>query len=592
MNGSSARNLQNWTIEDVKTPEGYLDYLFHGMQGYVYRATIDPVFKQSPHRASQIGSMLFECIPDCYISMNTFWRSRDLRRDRGRDTGHLKRLLTLFVDVDCYKKHISKAEAYKQLQKIVADGLIPEPTIVCDSGRGLSVIWKLRNEDCRAHSRWRAVQEYLVHTLEEIGADANCVDAARVLRVPGTINSKSGTAVSVLAFNDRTYSIYEISKAYHIKPTNKLKGKMRKGKYPYGHATEKQRNFVRDLAAHLDITEADYPDFADFRATDAWIKAHWQPKCVKETKCRRTKHGLLTPASRHSFLAGNYSDIRALLLMRKGVGCMRETGLFLYRYFLLETGVCKEQALRMTLELNAALDCPLDKSEVIQATASAERRIQQGIPYAYKRSTIIKVLQITPEELTHLPHLSSRVQPSQEYRKAANRRAYEKRLADKGRHLKCDAVLQRRTEILKLQEQGKTAREIQACLRISKATYYRDIAALGTKRTSNAAKAFLRERSGQLKAVQRSQKTSYAALIWRAHQRKIARPTKSHFFSTPFRKRTENSVLPAIHFFRSKRGGFLRCILFALRAGDRSSGDEPDGIHALIKYAQDASGDL
>lgn len=41
-----------------------------------------------------------------------------------------------------------------------------------------------------------------------------------------------------------------------------------------GPATEKQRNYVQALANSLNIPESEYPDFADYKATSEWIKAH------------------------------------------------------------------------------------------------------------------------------------------------------------------------------------------------------------------------------------------------------------------------------------------------------------------------------
>jgi hypothetical protein len=43
--------------------------------------------------------------------------------------------------------------------------------------------------------RWQAIQKVLAHSLTQFGADFKALDAARVFRLGGTINSKSGTIV-------------------------------------------------------------------------------------------------------------------------------------------------------------------------------------------------------------------------------------------------------------------------------------------------------------------------------------------------------------------------------------------------------------
>lgn len=597
MIGTSAQNLFYQSIEDVKSPAGYLDYMFGGMQGVAYRATINPKYHHTFYRAANISKAPFYDVPQCYVSMNTYWRSSGMHPTVGRDEAHVKRLNAFYVDIDCYSVGLSKEYVLGCLEHRFIGESIPVPTFIIDSGRGLYLIWKLQNEDCRALSRWRAVQEYLVHTLAELGADANCVDASRVLRVPGSINPKSNSRVSVLEFNDLVYTIYEIAREYDIKAPVKVKKQREKKKregvvYPYNHATEKQRNYVRDLAKRLKLTEEDYPDFTSFQATDAWIKEHKAPERPKKDFCYKTEHGYSLPEFRsmRSILAGYCEDIWKLFSMRKGEDCRREIGLFMHRYFLREMKIDSEQALRKTLELNASLDCPLDEAEVIKATASADRRIEKGIPYAYKRSTIIQKLKITEEELKELPHFAARVQPSKEYRKAANRRAYESRLAAEGKVAKKDAVLQRRAEILALQEQGKTAEEIQESLQISKATYYRDIAALGTESVLEAARTILQEKAAQIietvekaaevisDAIKSVQESDIVAAIRAARLSKKPKQGQSQIFSIPFRERRAIALLPV-----SLPGidNLIDSQFTIFRAGDRGSGDDPDGASPL-----------
>ena len=131
-----------------------------------------------------------------------------------------------------------------------------------------------------------------------------------------------------------------------------------------------------------------------------------------------------------------------------------------------------EEALNLTLDFNAHLSCPFDESYVITVTASADKRIESGLPYRYKKETIIKLLEITEEELKDLPFLSTAVKSKKERKAEANRRAYEKRLEAENKQNKEAVILERRAVIFAMRESGATAKEIQEQLHISRATYH------------------------------------------------------------------------------------------------------------------------
>ena len=555
MLGTSAEKIQYRTLCDFHSPADYLDYMFGGVQGVAYRAIINPKYYQSYYRTSGLSKASYAGVDNCYVAMNTFYRTSDMDYQKGRDVDHIKRLNALYVDIDCYKLGLTKGEVLIRLTDDYIGSKIPVPTFIIDSGRGIYLIWKLRNEDKRALPRWTAVEQYLTDTLEGMGADQACTDASRVLRVPYSWNPKSKSAVSILAFNDLTYSIYEISKEYGIKTAANRNGetKTSRKKYPYNHATEKQRKYVRDLATRLGLSEEEYPDFTNFHDTDNWIKLHRaieRPQKTGKGYCydKGNTYSLSEFKALRGVLGSYCADIRKLFSMRKGANCKREIGLFLYRYFLREMKYDSNTALKETLAFNAFLDCPFDEDYVITVTASADRRIAKGIPYAYKKSTIIKILDITKEEMAELPYLSSKTKSQKERRRESNRRAYESRLAAEGKVAKKDAILERRVSILAMQEQGKTAAEIMESLHISRATYNRDIAALSVESVLNAARAILTAQvenladttkkaaeavSEAVKSVTEAAVTALAqtAVSMVKNKRNNAQNSLSHFFS-------------------------------------------------------------
>ena len=558
MLGSSALNLKYQTISDFCSPADYLDYMFGGVDGIMYRVTINPTYRQSFFRASGLIKAQYSAVDNCYVSMNAFYRTKDLNPNMqtGRDVPHLKRLNAFYVDLDCYKLGLSKKEVLMELEDNYIGSKIPEPTFIIDSGRGIYLVWKLRNEDKKALPRWAAVQQYLTDALEALGADQACTDAARILRVPFSRNAKSKSAVKILEFNDLTYSIYDIAKEYDIKgnAARKVSSKKKSGVvYPYNHATEKQRKYVRDIAGRLGLPEDAYPDFTNFHETDNWIKLHKvveNPDREDKGYCyKKGKTYSLTEYKAIRGVLGAYcAEIRKLFAMRTGANCKRELGLFLYRYFLREMKNDSDTALKETLAFNASLDCTFEESYVETVTASADRRMERGIPYAYRKSTIIKVLDITSEELKSLPFLASGVKSRKERKKEANRKAYESRLAAEGKAAKKDAILKRRASILAMQEQGKNAAEIQKELGISKATYHRDIAALATESVLSAVRAVISDQIENIKntvekaaeavsgVVENVKKTDVAGAVHAAlsNLKNKAQAWVSHLFSIPF----------------------------------------------------------
>ena len=112
---------------------------------------------------------------------------------------NLARIGLLFVDLDCYKLDIEPAFAAGMLEDECEHRGIPAPSVIVHSGRGIYAKWLLDKPLARAAlPRWNAVQAELVRAFEHIGADPGARDAARVLRLVGTVNSKSGTVAHVL----------------------------------------------------------------------------------------------------------------------------------------------------------------------------------------------------------------------------------------------------------------------------------------------------------------------------------------------------------------------------------------------------------
>ncbi|XAH25681.1 hypothetical protein AAFF27_10995 [Xylophilus sp. GW821-FHT01B05] len=120
----------------------------------------------------------------------------------GRRKVGLKRIPLCFIDLDTYKlpalRGLSPEILTQRLLTACDDLGIPPPSMVVSSGRGLQVKWLFaRPAESAALPRWSRVQQTLQTRLEDLGADPGALDCSRVLRLTGTINSRSGELVRV-----------------------------------------------------------------------------------------------------------------------------------------------------------------------------------------------------------------------------------------------------------------------------------------------------------------------------------------------------------------------------------------------------------
>lgn len=462
MLGISA-GLKYTQLNDFKMANDYIKYMYHDIKGLFARTQMKgDAFIQIMKRRNGLMSERFDGMTNLFVSMNSFYTNE-------RKVSCIKRLNACYVDIDCYKLNLSKEYVLFELENEYFGTKIPVPTFIIDSGNGLYLVWKLRDEDRKALPRWNRVQNYLYETLKGLGADAACTDAARVLRVPFSINGKNKEVVKIIDFNDLTFSLFDIINEFDIKlPYSKKK----KSSYPYGTATQKMRDYSMKIS---EIINADLPDFNSYKETWTFIKRN---KKAYEKKFGKKKRNSF---SRKDILRGRCKDLEKLYSMRYGSDCKRELGLFLYRHWLFECTGNSEYALNKTIELNNMMDQPFDIDYVIKRTASAENKIKKdGEVYNYSISGIIETLEITEDEMRELSFITLKKdeRKSRLSRQEKNKRSYLNRLLKEGKTTKKTKIQERQDKIAELIEKGEDRVSICSILGISKATYQRDLAVL------------------------------------------------------------------------------------------------------------------
>ena len=384
----------------------YLDILHSDSKGWITRAEINCGYKQWHYRYKELLEQDFNQ-ENVYISINTFYSTF-------RRLEYLKELKAQFIDLDIYKTGFTKTQIIMHLETDYFNKSIPRPNLIIDSGRGLYLIWLLNSVPSKALPLWKAVEEYLYSVLKPFGADRQALDPTRVLRVPGSINSKSNTTVNVIEQYDYIYDLREIQNEYlpELKPKEKKKG--RPSKTVFIHR-ERSLYFARiqDITKLCELREYD-------------LKGH------------------------------------------------RELILFLYRYYLCYFLEDTKKALEDVLELNREFIYPLSENEVIRATRSAEKvYLSKDKDYRYKNETLIELLEITELEETHMSTIIS----DKEYKRRENirvKKAYQEKLKSEGKVSEKEKLSQRRAKIKDLLREGLKQKDICSQLNISKDTYIRD----------------------------------------------------------------------------------------------------------------------
>ncbi|MDM0645631.1 DNA-binding response regulator, partial [Clostridium perfringens] len=352
-----------------------------------------------------------------YITLNTFYKPC-------RRLENIKELNTLFIDLDYYKIGKTKDQVLMDLEKNYFNQSIPIPNYVIDSGRGMYLIWIINAVPSKALPLWKAVQEYLYNQLKYFGADRQALDATRILRVPGSINSKSKTVVNILDEYEYIYDLREIQNGFlpELKPYERKKGRPSKINYIYRE---------------------------------------------------------------RSLYYGRIQDIIKLCELRKyDLKGHRELILFLYRYYLCSFTEDIEKALNDVLELNSMFRQALSEREVIRATRSAERcYLDKNKQYKYKNETLIELLEITEEEQKYMTIIISkeeykrrdRVYHKKNYDSEKAKKIYQEQLKAQGKLSEKEKISQRREKVLDLLGEGLTQKEIYTLMKISKRTCINDV---------------------------------------------------------------------------------------------------------------------
>jgi len=185
-----------------------------------------------PHgsfRAGKLMAMFPEVIEyltrDAYYTINAFYRGGTSK------TEHLRYLNACFIDLDHGKDGVTPGKAFGMVLEAIDTGVIPKPSVFVRSGRGTWLFYILRDPNHpdrgqRVHSGGKELRLFLSINAEihrrlalhypDLQPDGGALDASRLTRVPGSINTKAMQYVTYLPWIEQdgvipSYTLYELA---------------------------------------------------------------------------------------------------------------------------------------------------------------------------------------------------------------------------------------------------------------------------------------------------------------------------------------------------------------------------------------------
>ena len=165
---------------------------------------------------------------DCYFSLNGF-------AGYHRKSDECRQINGIVIDLDY---HEASTKAFRRwivgrnlavILDAVDAGDIPAPNIITNTGRGIQLLYLFENSisyftksgetNEKAIFAYKRIQEEIMRKVNAVfpeddglEIDRNVNDVSRVVRIPGTKNSKSDTVASIVYTNDEYYSFSDFFK--------------------------------------------------------------------------------------------------------------------------------------------------------------------------------------------------------------------------------------------------------------------------------------------------------------------------------------------------------------------------------------------
>lgn len=391
---------------------------------------------------------------DLYMSPNLFKSINSYTKD------DVSRLNALFVDLDFYKTakygrfDPKDMVGILKLLKFGGETGVPEPSLCIDTGRGLCLVWLIESMSVTDKSQkyWEWIEERLVEQFKDYGVDQAVKDTTRILRMLGSINSKSGKVVQVIE----------------------------------GDLDHPKRYFIDEIHKALDrVKEA-----KEALKSNKQLQEIPRNSAPNPSKTRKGEGFGLSVGNMHKMFLNRIHDLEQVVEYRRINGCngIEETGwrdklLFLHCLHNCYAGNTVDYAINKALELNKKLSIPLKERKLTSKKTTLTKaknayfrsiknsksyRVQNDGVYRYTTDKIIEMIELTEEEQANIEFLTLvSEEVRKERKKIKNAERYQAQLKAKGEKPKKDKKADMRKEIKKLLAQGMTQKAIAEKLGVS-----------------------------------------------------------------------------------------------------------------------------
>lgn len=312
-----------------------------------------------------------------YMTPNSFFMPK-------RKIENIRKLNALYIDIDYYNIEKLKSYDHERILAILENDYfgqdVPEPSFVIYTGRGLAIYWLIEPVPIKVLPLWNSIQKFFVDKLKDMGADSKSIDGARIMRLAGSINDKTGLRSKLYMYDENlVYTLRDIQNDYLPQLTPYIKNPAYKGK----GRKAKVVNFYTLYSLH-------YARLNDILKLQE----------LRSGYCRNND-GKLTEEGQREFMC------------------------FLYRYWYCCYCNDPGQALENALEFNQGFRKPLVNNEVEKITMQAEKAYEKWLldspngvykrgGYNYKNETLIEKLNITDEEMKVMTTI---INPSEKLRR-------------------------------------------------------------------------------------------------------------------------------------------------------------------------------
>lgn len=185
--------LTNFTLDEEESLRHWLDDVREGA-GYLGIADEEGWSQRHFKNIDELVSLLDSLKPNCalYVSMACY-ESPSIKRTQD----NAAQLCSFWLDLDSHGggKYQNPEEALADLEKFIEHSNLPVPSYIHHTGHGIHAVWA--TSEAMSTSEWLPKAQALREIAEDFGLDVDgevTTDAARVLRIPNTINFRDRAA--------------------------------------------------------------------------------------------------------------------------------------------------------------------------------------------------------------------------------------------------------------------------------------------------------------------------------------------------------------------------------------------------------------